>query len=430
MALTAAEQYMLELINRARLDPAAEAARYGISLNEGLSAGTLGSYARQVLAPNALLEQAASAHSLWQLANDVFSHTGANGSSPTDRVLATGYAGTSAGENLSWSGTTGILNLQVVIAEQHRDLFLSESHRVNTLTDSYREVGIAQEAGKFFTQGYDFNASLVTQNFSKSGSIYFVTGVSYADRNGDGAYSIGEGVSGTLFASAGVAKLSAAAGGYALRVGLSDAVAVTGTVGTLAFSATVDVSVGNAKLDVVNGNTFHSSADITLGAGINRLLLLGVGNLDAKGNAYGNVMTGNKGANKLEGMAGNDAITGGAGNDVLIGGTGSDRLYGGIGHDMLIGGAARDIMKGNAGADSFVFTANGGFDLVGDFAHEDQLRIDNAIWGNTVKSAAEVVAQFGEMVSGVATLDFDNGQGISVVGVTSLAALVGEITII
>ena len=40
------EQYMLELINRARANPAAEAATYGIDLNEGLSAGTISSAAK------------------------------------------------------------------------------------------------------------------------------------------------------------------------------------------------------------------------------------------------------------------------------------------------------------------------------------------------------------------------------------------------
>src|SRR5258707_11440338 len=35
------EQYEVELINRARANPAAEAARYGIDLNEGLAPGTI-----------------------------------------------------------------------------------------------------------------------------------------------------------------------------------------------------------------------------------------------------------------------------------------------------------------------------------------------------------------------------------------------------
>src|SRR3954463_12402694 len=38
---TAFEQYFLELVNRARLDPAAEAARLGIGLNDGLGGGQL-----------------------------------------------------------------------------------------------------------------------------------------------------------------------------------------------------------------------------------------------------------------------------------------------------------------------------------------------------------------------------------------------------
>ena len=51
MALqTAQEQLVLELINRARLDPAAEAARFGIALNEGLPAGTISTAAKQPLA--------------------------------------------------------------------------------------------------------------------------------------------------------------------------------------------------------------------------------------------------------------------------------------------------------------------------------------------------------------------------------------------
>ena len=46
------EQYLLELINRGRADPAAEAARYGIDLNEGLSPGTISSDPKQPLAVN------------------------------------------------------------------------------------------------------------------------------------------------------------------------------------------------------------------------------------------------------------------------------------------------------------------------------------------------------------------------------------------
>ena len=63
--LSAAEQLLIEMINRMRLDPEGEAERFGIDLNEGLAAGTLDGSARQVLAPNELLHDAADAHGAW-----------------------------------------------------------------------------------------------------------------------------------------------------------------------------------------------------------------------------------------------------------------------------------------------------------------------------------------------------------------------------
>lgn len=125
MALSAAEQYMLELINRMRLDPGAEAARLGVSLNFDLPNGTIANYARQVLAPNALLERAAEGQSVWLLQTGEWTHDGANNSQPWDRVVATGYKASSVGENLSWTGTTGSLDLNRAIDAQHKDLFES-----------------------------------------------------------------------------------------------------------------------------------------------------------------------------------------------------------------------------------------------------------------------------------------------------------------
>ena len=53
--LTDSEQYMLELINRARANPAAEATRYGIGLNDDvLPADTISTSPKQPLAPQQL----------------------------------------------------------------------------------------------------------------------------------------------------------------------------------------------------------------------------------------------------------------------------------------------------------------------------------------------------------------------------------------
>ncbi|MGH6930675.1 MAG: CAP domain-containing protein, partial [Dongiaceae bacterium] len=96
MAQTAYEQYMLELINAARLDPAAAAALYGVNL------GSISAASKQPLAGNQLLTLAAEDHSQWMLDTDTFSHTGAGGSDPGDRMSDAGYAFTGAwtwGEN-------------------------------------------------------------------------------------------------------------------------------------------------------------------------------------------------------------------------------------------------------------------------------------------------------------------------------------------
>jgi len=53
------EQYLVELINRARADPAGEASRQLIDLNEGLAPGTISAAPKQPLAVNPLLTDGA-----------------------------------------------------------------------------------------------------------------------------------------------------------------------------------------------------------------------------------------------------------------------------------------------------------------------------------------------------------------------------------
>src|SRR4051812_28428657 len=99
---TAQEILMMEFINRARLDPAGEAARYGIDLNEGLPAGTISTVSRQPLAWSTPLFNSADAHSQSMIDNDYFAHTDpTNGSTPQWRATAAGYSGL-VGENIAF----------------------------------------------------------------------------------------------------------------------------------------------------------------------------------------------------------------------------------------------------------------------------------------------------------------------------------------
>ena len=241
-----------------------------------------------------------------------------------------------------------------------------------------------------------------------------------------------------------------AAGGYALSLTAGAAVAVTGTVGSLNFSATVALDNGNVKLDVVNGNTLLSSGDITLGAGIHNVRLLGAGALDATGNSLANAITGNKGANILSGGAGADGILGGAGADTLYGGAdadklygevgfdflyggdGADQLFGGSGSDRLAGGTGADVMTGGLERDTFVFMNRDGADRIADYSvsQRETLLLDDALWGGTVLTETQVVKAYAKIVGGYVVFNFGEGDVLTLTNVKSTTGLAALIDII
>lgn len=473
MAVSAAEQYHLELINRARLDPLAEAARYAVSLNSGLPAGTITGTAREVLAPNVVLEQAAIGHSVWMLETDTFAHEGAGASSPGDRIVAAGYelrGSWSWRENLAWSGTTGGLDLAAAIEGHHAGLYRSAGHRENTFATDIREVGVAQVAGVFTQNGTNFNASMLSLNFARSGSDHFITGVAYADTNGNDFYTIGEGLSGLTIAAGGRTTQTADAGGYGLALTASDSVAVTVSQSdTVLATLLVDISDGNAKLDVVThadgGRYLALSGSATLTGGLADAVLLGVADLRLTGSAADNVLVGNAGRNVLSGAAGNDDISGGGGADrleggagddilrggegrdvrwdsldlastpsaanadTLNGGSGDDRLQGQSGRDVLSGGTGDDRLSGGGGRDTFVFTA--GNDRILDFADNvDLIQLDrDTLALGAATTVASVVAN-GQIINGDALFDFGGGNSLRINDLADLSVLLNDLMII
>lgn len=443
MPLSNAEQYLLELINRSRMDPAAEAARYGIDLNKGLAAGQITTTAKQVLAPNEALSLAAERHSSWMISSDVFSHTGAGGSRPWDRATASGYGSTFVGENIAFSGTSASsFDLAATVEAQHGNLFLSEGHRVNMLNATWREAGLGQVTGDFTYSGTTYNSSLVTELFGLNGTKAYVTGVAYTDTDKDAFYSMGEGRGGVVFSAGGTSDTTAASGGYAIAVNQSNAVLVTGTtLSGVTFSVTVNMTAGNVKLDLVNGAVLQSSASLTLGTGIQSASLLGSASLTLTGNAAGNTLTGNRANNTISGLEGNDVLRTGQGNDrlfgdggrdTLLGGSGQDTLRGGLGSDRLSGDAGNDLLTGDAGADRFVFNQGTGSDKITDFdlAEGDRLVLNAALWNGQTLTAQQVISQFAEMNAGDVCLDFGPAGVIRLDGITTTAGLVSAISFV
>ena len=253
---TPQEVLVVELINRARFDPAAEAARYGIGLNDGITGTPITADKKTPLAHNLLLIDSARNHSQWMLDADIFSHTGVAGSTPTERMMAAGYvfAGNwSSGENIAWAGTTSnTINLTQYALIHHEGLFKSPGHRVNILGTSFREVGVGQKQGYFMSNGTNYLSSMLTENFARSGTNYFLTGVIYDDKNGNKFYDVGEGLDRVTISVNGRSYPVYASGAYAIPLGNGtyDLVISGGSLGSL-MNYRVQINNANLKLDVV-----------------------------------------------------------------------------------------------------------------------------------------------------------------------------------
>lgn len=344
--VTAGEQLMLELINLARLDPGGEAHRLGIDLNEGLAAGTLTADAKQPLAFDDRLVAAARSHSLWQIDNDVFSHTGVAGSSPGDRMTAAGYVFEGLwgwGENISWYGVMpGPVDAAAAIAVQHDGLFLSPGHRTNLLDDRMREIGVGQGIGSFTQDGKTWSASVVSQDFAFSGSRVFLTGVLYQDTDSDSRYDLGEGLGNrrvTLVEGGSETSVQTNAhGGYEAAIGPGPN--RIGFGGTTPVVVDVQITDRNVKLDLA-GTTVRSSTSLTLISGADAAQLLGIADIGIEGSAAPEWLGGNPGNNRLAGGAGADTLDAGLGADTLVGGEGNDALVGGGGWDTAWFAASR-----------------------------------------------------------------------------------------
>ncbi|MGI0480079.1 CAP domain-containing protein [Geminocystis sp. CENA526] len=206
---TAVDQLMLELINRARENPQLEADRLlnGL-LNEGVpSNNTISLDPKQPLTFNVLLNQSAYNHSQWMLDNDIFSHTGVNGTTSKERMTIAGYEFLTpwmSGENIAWKGTTNTLDFEQFSVDNYDNLFIDRNypnrgHRVAILQDDFQEIGIASVEGVFSVNNINYNAVMTTQNFAVSNSNKegaFLTGVVYDDTViEDNFYTIGEGIS-------------------------------------------------------------------------------------------------------------------------------------------------------------------------------------------------------------------------------------------
>ena len=226
---TALEQQMLELVNRARMNPTQE----GVILDSVNTWYSIDARARKpsfftnlrgefasypVVAPlafNPKLIQAARAHSQDMITRNFFGHVNPDGKDPTARAAALGYD-TGVGENIDGGGAS----TEADIFQSHFGLMVDYDnidttnplgHRLNILNSSYTEIGIgvvgARTGGK------------ITQDFGVPARSY-ILGVAYADTNGNGSYDVGEGLAGITVTpdSGNWFAVTSTSGGYAIPI--------------------------------------------------------------------------------------------------------------------------------------------------------------------------------------------------------------------
>ncbi len=302
---TAAEQRVLEIVNRARVDPTAEGVR--LAIPGGITEGLTGPEAADVgprppLAMNVDLLAAARLHSLDMRTRAFFAHVNPDGDGPGDRIGAAGYPFLDWSENIVMS--TGSTAEELGDALMIDDQYAGRGHRkalldINPGSSTYmREIGIGHHAA---ATGVVIppNSSMwlwkdfLTQDFGYSATQPFLLGVAYLDANNNSFYDEGEGLGGVSVVAAGGAfyAVTASAGGYAFPTASSGDVTVTGAGSNLPddILTAVTLTTANRKVDFRVGPQPDGDADGLPDFWESRFPTAGLPGADTDGDSFTNL---------------------------------------------------------------------------------------------------------------------------------------------
>ncbi|MEO5929496.1 MAG: T9SS type A sorting domain-containing protein [Candidatus Kapaibacterium sp.] len=270
------EQYMLELINRARANPTAE----GVALanahapdidylydnytpKRATVQADFATYpSRPPLAFNAKLIAAARRQSRDMLKNNFQSHVGSDNSTFDQRVNSAGYTGwTYLGENIAaysstvWEGHVS-LNADFGNADlgHRKNIMNFESDPGKLLTEI--GIGIVDTTVGVNSTPMHTGQKVITQDFGTVGG-HFLTGVVYKDANKNGFYDVGEGLGGVqvMPASGTYYAVTSASGGYTIPFSGTGSMVITASGGALTapMRDTVTLGTENIKVNFVPG---------------------------------------------------------------------------------------------------------------------------------------------------------------------------------
>lgn len=212
-------------------------------------------------------------------------------------------------------------------------------------------------------------------------------------------------VFGTGFSAGAVAGGSASNGSQVVTFADGQTVEVAGAVGQYEFADGTILSSAQMTALVEQANGGNQEPD---GPPAPPLRVSGTSGSDTlTGGASVEYILGGDGGDLIDGGAGDDVLFGDAGDDTLHGGDGADSLAGGDGNDLLYGDAGSDRLWGHAGDDS-LYGGNG----------DDEITAGD---GNDLLVGGRGDDLLVAGGSGAKTYQFDPGDGLDVLGVSSSA---------
>lgn len=397
------EQFLLEQVNFARLDPQADFDRYMTSYEEAASDNpdiqmaldffsVVGSTLKEqidsldAVAPvawNGTLTAAAKVHSERMIAKDAQYHVDGT-DTPGARITEAGYTWSTFGENVYAYGKDAVFTHAGFMVDWGSaangaidGIQNPAGHRDTIMKESFREIGISAVEENDASTGV--GPFVVTQNFASRLDVAeaILLGHVRSETDDDGFYSMGEGTGGvTISIAKGNSMVTEGAGGYALDASAGGAV-VTFSGGGLEKDVSVKATLKaeNAKIDLVDGTKIMTTVSLKLKSGAEDAAFIADQGTKLVGNGGDNMLTGNDLKNNFKGKGGADVLLGAGGNDVLKGNGGSDVMDGGADDDVLTGAGGNDTMTGGSGNDKFVFKGKFGDDEITDLSDGDTVSV-------------------------------------------------------
>lgn len=260
------ETYSLELLNRFRLDPKAEAeliAPGGQKAGDGRGGGRGVDYKMfytemlaltpaPPLVMNLNLLDAARKHSHYMIKNslthvEVAGNPGFVAADFGERCKLAGYHGGAMGENCFRDARDPLHGHNGFIIDYgdggEGGMQKGRGHRMNMIKASAREIGLSAlpHSGRIS----------ITHNFGSGKNARFAGGVVYRDKNKNGFYDIGEGVGGVKISILNDKQetITWKSGGYALSLNGKGALTLVATLGDSKFTGNYLAGDENIKFD-------------------------------------------------------------------------------------------------------------------------------------------------------------------------------------